>query len=113
MFVRLDFSTWSDDSGAIRPLYSFEPTDSWTVVNTGDSSNVGQIVLAWTCGSTRLEAVEAQDSVDLEGKLTCLITKKAFGTITDFTVDFTGIGISTEEGDTDPGRAYRNSVLQR
>ena len=37
----------------------------------------------------------------------------AFGTVTDFTVDFTGIGISTEEGDTDPGRAYRNSVLQR
>ena len=110
MFVRLGFGNYTSEDGTEQPLYSFTPSDDWAVVENEDA---GQIVLAYTSGEDELAVVEAQDSVELSGTLICLVTKREFSQVDNFSVDFTGIGISTEDGITDPGRAYRNSVSER
>ena len=112
IFVRLNMSTYDGNNS----IYSFTPDNgddlSWSVIDgVGES---GQIVLAWTESNGKLRKVDAQDSVVLSGKLTCVVPIQYFDGLSDsdMIVDFDGFGISTEESD-DPKQAYQTNVVGR
>ena len=118
LFLRLDCGTYDKDSC----VYSFiadgvgdgagegENEPQWKVLDIGET---GQIVLAWV-EDGKLKVVEPQESVGINGTLTCVVPIQYFDRFEDkdMSVDFTGFGISTDESD-DPESGYKRNVAGR
>ncbi len=116
LFLRLDCGTYGDG----ECVYSFiadgagewdsaaEP--HWKVLDIGET---GQIVLAWV-EDGKLKVVEPQESVGINGTLTCVVPIQYFDRLEDkdMSVDFTGFGISTDESN-DPENGYKRNVVGR
>ena len=115
LFLRLDCGTYENNC-----VYEFSPDGGgdgaeegepqWKVLDVGES---GQIVLAWV-EEGKLKVVEPQESVGINGTLTCVVPIQYFDRLADkdMSVDFTGFGISTDESN-DPENGYKRNVVGR
>ena len=109
LFVRLECGTYWDG----ECIYSFTPeTDSgWSRVDGVGEDR--QIFLAYTENNI-LKSMEATDTVDFSGKLTCVIPVREFMELADddMVVDFKGFGIDTSVSP-NPKVAYEANLANK